>query len=81
MERRLRVGVATCAAFPDLDEDDEEPVPAGDLGLLWDLGMAADDMGELLDDDELFPDEALSDIARQLGFGELFDDAVGLSPA
>ena len=67
--------------LPDLDEDDEDPVPAGDLGLLWDLGMAADDMGELLDDDELFPDEALSDIARQLGFGELFDDAVGLSPA
>jgi len=66
--------------FPD-DEDDDEPAPAGDLDLLGDLGMHAIDLGVLLDDDELYPDEMLSDIARQLGFGELFDDAVGLTSA
>jgi hypothetical protein len=44
--------------------------------------MSAADMGELLDDeDDLYPDELLSDVARRLGFGELFDDAVGLAPA
>ena len=41
--------------------------------------MHAMDMGVLLDDVDLYPDEMLSDIARRLGFGEEFDDAVGLS--
>ena len=62
-------------------EDDDEEVPAGDLDLLGDLGLHAKDMGALLDDDDLYPDDVLSDIARRLGFGELFDDAVGLTSA
>ena len=62
-------------------EDDDVEVPAGDLGLLADLGMHAMDMGALLDEVDLYPDDMLSDIARQLGFGELFDDAVGLTSA
>ena len=56
-------------------------VPAGDLDLLGDLGLHASDLGALLDDVELYPDEMLSEIARRLGFGELFDDAVGLTSA
>lgn len=62
-------------------EDEDEQVPAGDLDLLGDLGMHAMDMGVLLDDVDLFPDEMLSDISRRLGFGELFDDAVGFTSA
>ena len=62
-------------------EDEDEQVPAGDLDLLGDLGMHAMDMGVLIDDFELYPDEMLSDIARRLGFGKLFDDAVGLTSA
>jgi putative tRNA adenosine deaminase-associated protein len=62
-------------------EDDDEQVPAGDLDLLADLGMHAMDLGVLIDDFELYPDEMLSDIAGRLGFGELFDDAVGLTSA
>ena len=62
-------------------EDDDVEVPAGDLDLLADLGLHAIDMGALLDDVELYPDEMLSEIARQLGFGKLFDDAVGLTSA
>ena len=62
-------------------EDDDVEVPAGDLDLLADLGMHAIDMGALLDDVELYPDEMLSDIARRLGFGDLFDDTVGLASA
>src|SRR5690349_24820749 len=42
-------------------EDDDEQVPAGDLDLLGDLGMHAMDMGVLLDDVDLYPDEILSD--------------------
>jgi putative tRNA adenosine deaminase-associated protein len=56
-------------------------VPAGDLDLLGDLGMHAMDMGVLLDDFDLYPDEMLSDVARRLGFGPLFDEAVGLASA
>jgi putative tRNA adenosine deaminase-associated protein len=62
-------------------EEDDEPVPAGDLTLLADLGMHADDLGELIDDFDLYPDEMLSDIADRLGFGDSFDDLVGLTNA
>lgn len=66
----------------DLDDDDEEaPVPAGHLDLLSDLGLPALDLGALLDDPDLYPDEILSEVAARLGFGELFDDVVGLAPA
>ncbi len=60
-------------------EDDDVEVPAGDLDLLADLGLHAVEMGALLDDVELYPDEVLSDIADRLGFGALFDDTVGLT--
>ncbi|MDT9595337.1 tRNA adenosine deaminase-associated protein [Nocardioides zeae] len=66
--------------LPLPDEDDEQE-PAGDLGLLADLGVNAMDLGLLLDDEDLYPDEMVSEIARKLGFGRLFDDAVGLTSA
>lgn len=74
----LAESVVDLLRLPDPDDDDD-PVPVGDLDIVGDLGMDADDMGDLLDDDELFPDEMLSEIAQQLGFGEPFDEAVGLS--
>ena len=64
-----------------LPEDDDDQVPAGDLDLLGDLGMHAMDLAILLDDYDLYPDEMLSDVARRLGFGPLFDEAVGLASA
>jgi len=64
-----------------MPEDDDEPEAAGDLDLLGDLGLHAMDLAALLDDEELYPDEMLSDVARRLGFGELFDDAVDLTSA
>ena len=74
---------ASAVAFLGLPppEDEDDQVPAGDLNLLGDLGMHAMDMGVLLDDVDLYPDEMLSDVARKLGFGELFDDAIGLTSA
>ena len=62
-------------------EDEDDAVPAGDLDLLGDLGLHAMDLAVLLDDVDLYPDEMLSDVARRLGFGPLFDKAVGLAPA
>ncbi len=68
--------------LPDgLGDADDQPVPAGRLDLLADLGMTAMDLGGLLDDPDLYPDEILSDVAAHLGFGELFDDAVGYASA
>jgi putative tRNA adenosine deaminase-associated protein len=60
---------------PD-DEDEQEP--AGDLGIVTDLGLGPMDMGALLDDLDLYPDELLSDIARRLGFGREYDELVGV---
>jgi putative tRNA adenosine deaminase-associated protein len=62
-------------------EDDDDQVPAGDLDILGDLGMSAMDMAVLLDDFDLYPDEMLSDVARRVGFGPLFDQAVDLTSA
>ncbi len=59
-------------------EDDDETVPAGDPGILADLGMPASELGELLDDDELYPEELLSEVADAVGFGPAFDDLVDL---
>jgi putative tRNA adenosine deaminase-associated protein len=62
-----------------LPDDEEVAEPAGDLGIVADLGMGAMDMGALLDDGELYPDEMLSDIATRLGFGREYDELVGVS--
>jgi putative tRNA adenosine deaminase-associated protein len=61
----------------DLD-DEEEQAPAGDLGIVADMGFTAAEMGALLDDFDLYPDEVLSEIAGRLGFGPKFDELAEL---
>jgi putative tRNA adenosine deaminase-associated protein len=61
-----------------LPDDEEDAEPAGDLGIVADLGMGAMAMGALLDDVDLYPDEMLSDIATRLGFGRQYDELVGV---
>ena len=79
-EWELARAVVDEIGLPEPEEDDEQ-APAGDLDLLGDLGLGAMDLAVLLDDVELYPDEMLSDVARRLGFGPIFDDAVGLTSA
>jgi putative tRNA adenosine deaminase-associated protein len=79
-EWELAASAVAFLGLPPPEEEDDQ-VPAGDLDLLGDLGMHAMDMGVLLDDFDLYPDEMLSDVARRLGFGPLFDEAVGLASA
>ncbi len=62
-------------------EDDDEQVPAGDLGIVTDLGTSASELAELLDDFDLYPEEILSEVATRAGFGTKFDDVAGLSNA
>jgi putative tRNA adenosine deaminase-associated protein len=61
-----------------VDVDDEQ-APAGDLGIVADMGFSAADMGALLDDYDLYPEEVLSEIARRIGFGDKFDEIVDLA--
>jgi putative tRNA adenosine deaminase-associated protein len=79
-EWELAASAVEFLGLPEPEEDDEQQ-PAGDLDLLGDLGIQAMDMGVLIDDFDLYPDEMLSDVARRLGFGSLFDEAVGLASA
>ncbi len=71
----LAGGVADLVDAPDADDDD--PQPAGDLDIVSDLGMAALELGVLCDDDDLYPDEILGDVATRLGFGDAFERIVG----
>ena len=80
-EWELAASVVESLGLPIPEDEDEDAAPAGDLALLEDLGLGALALAELMDDDELYPEEVLSDIARGLGFGELFDEAAGLTSA
>jgi putative tRNA adenosine deaminase-associated protein len=61
-----------------VEVDEEEPAPAGDLGIVADLGVTAAEMGALLDDLDLYPDEVLGEIASRIGFGDRFDELADL---
>ena len=60
-------------------DDDDEQAPAGDLGIVADMGFGASEMGALLDDYDLYPEEVLSEVARRIGFGDKFDEIVDLA--
>lgn len=59
-------------------DDEDDQVPAGDPGIVADLGMPASDMGALLDEPDLYPDEVLSEVAGRVGFGRAFDAVADL---
>ncbi|GAA1537148.1 tRNA adenosine deaminase-associated protein [Kribbella lupini] len=59
-----------------LADDDDEQVPAGDLAIVADLGMSAMDLGALIDDVDLYPEEMLEEIAEALGFAHQFHEAI-----
>ena len=57
-------------------EEDDPDEPAGDLNIFADFGIDALDLQMVCDDDELFPDEQLESLARQIGFGSEFTEIV-----
>jgi putative tRNA adenosine deaminase-associated protein len=59
-------------------EEDDEPIPTGQIDMLADLGMNHMEISALCDDAELFPDQQLDAIATRLGFGEQFRDLIDL---
>lgn len=65
------------ATLIGFDEDDpEEYEPIGDVGLLADFGVSADDIVAICQDEDLYPDEQLAAIARRLGFGDQWQSAL-----
>lgn len=53
---------------PDEEAADDAPWPEGDLGLLADVGLPAEEMLVIVDETDLFPDEQLDMIAHRCGF-------------
>lgn len=72
----LAGGVADMLDLPD-SEDPDDPQPAGDLEIISDLGMPALELSVLCDDDDLFPEDILRDVAERLGFGDKLDAIIG----
>ena len=72
----LAGGVADLLDLTD-PEDDADPEAVGDLDLLDDLGVPAAELAELCDDDELYPEDVLREVAERLGFGDAFEAVIG----
>jgi putative tRNA adenosine deaminase-associated protein len=52
------------------DLEDADPFEEGDLGLLSDVGLSEAVLGVILDETDLYADEQLGRIAREMGFAE-----------
>lgn len=65
---------------PDDDELDEV-WPVGDLDLFADLDLSEDEMEQILDDMDAYPDEMLDAIVERLGIGEQYAEAAGTARA
>jgi putative tRNA adenosine deaminase-associated protein len=64
------------------DDADDAPVwPEGDLAILADLGLPADELEVLAAETELYPDEQLAAIGRRCGFADALAEIVDESSA
>jgi putative tRNA adenosine deaminase-associated protein len=54
--------------LPADDDELDDPWPEGDLAILADLGLPADELEVLAGEFELYPDEQLAAIGRRCGF-------------
>lgn len=71
----LAAAVADVLDLPDPGADADAD-PAGDLAILADLGVSAQDL-DLLCDPDAYPDEVLLEVAARLGFGDELAEIVG----
>jgi putative tRNA adenosine deaminase-associated protein len=65
---RYGIAVQAGTTIDDAFDDDEQGWPGGDLDVLADAGLPAEEMTRLLDSDELWADEMVLAIAERLGF-------------
>ncbi|MBV9314287.1 MAG: tRNA adenosine deaminase-associated protein [Pseudonocardia sp.] len=62
--------------LPPEDTADDEPWPEGDMSILADLGLPADELEVLAGEWELYPDEQLAAIARRCGFADALTEVL-----
>ncbi len=62
--------------LPPDDEALDDPWPEGDLAIMADLGLPADELEALAGDPELYPDEQLASIGRRCGFADALAEVV-----
>ena len=62
--------------LPPDDDALDDPWPEGDLSILADMGLPADELEVLAGEVELYPDEQLASIARRCGFAEALAEVV-----
>jgi len=69
--------------FLEIDVPDEEDVdqilPAGDLSIFADIGLDEMDLGMIAGDVDLYPDDAVLQIAERLGFGAAVERALDIA--
>ena len=61
---------------PEEEALDAPPWPEGDLAILADLGLPADELEVLAAEVELYPDEQLTAIARRCGFADALAEVI-----
>jgi putative tRNA adenosine deaminase-associated protein len=62
--------------LPPEDSADDDPWPEGDLSIVADFGLGADELEVLAGELELYPDEQLSAIARRCGFADALNEVL-----
>lgn len=63
--------------LPPEDAADDEPWPEGDMSIVADLGLPADELEVLAGELDLYPDEQLAAIGRRCGFADALAEVVG----
>jgi putative tRNA adenosine deaminase-associated protein len=66
---------------PPEDDELDEIWPVGDLDLFADLGLGEDEMEQILDDVDAYPDEMLDAIVERIGLGDTYTAASELAQA
>jgi len=66
---------------PPEDDELDEVWPVGDLDLFSDLGLSEEEMEQILDDMDAYPDEMLDTIVDRLGLTDTYEAASELAQA
>jgi len=66
---------------PPEESELDEVWPVGDLDLFTDLNLSEEEMEEILDDMDAYPDEMLDDIVEALDIADVFHRATQLAQA
>ena len=61
------------------DDDLDQVLPAGEMSIFADVGLDEMELGAISADLDLYPEEAVADIAERLGFGEAVERALDIA--